>query len=107
MAYGILPDKRNDSWISFRLWLAESRETPLLHICIPQQFGPPFFVFLARYLAGGVSPLQQSQRRLHFPVGSPAHGHHEGKEHYPEEYPEKPLCHWQATNQLHIHILLH
>jgi len=44
----------------------------LFHICI-LQFGPSFFVFLARYLSGGISPLQQSQRRLHFPVGSPAH----------------------------------
>jgi len=89
-AHGILPNKRNDSWISFRLWLAESRETPLLHICIPQELGPPFFILLACDLPGGISSLQELQRRLHSPVSSSPHGHHKGKEQNPEKNPEKP-----------------
>jgi hypothetical protein len=62
----------------------------LLDFCVPQEFGPPFFVFLAGDLPGGISPLQQLQRRLHLPIGNPPHWHHEGKEYYPEKYPEKP-----------------
>jgi len=76
-AHGILPDKRNDSGISFRLWLAESRETSLLHIRIPQELGPTFLVLLACDLSGGISPFQKLEGRLHFSVSGSAHRHHE------------------------------
>jgi hypothetical protein len=62
----------------------------LFHIDIPLKFGPPFFVFLARDLPSGISPLQELQRRLHLPVVSPPHRHQEGKEQYPENEPKNP-----------------
>jgi hypothetical protein len=58
---------------AYRLWLVESKWISLFHIGIPQEFGPPFFVFLACDLSGGISLLQELQRRLHLPVGSPPH----------------------------------
>jgi hypothetical protein len=58
--------------------------------CIPQEYGPPKFVFLVCDLPGGISPLQELQRRLHLPVSSSPHWHHKGKEHNPEKDPEKP-----------------
>ena len=62
----------------------------LSHIGIPQEFAPPFFVFLTCDLPGGISPFQDLQRGLHFPVSSPPHRHHEGKEQHPEQDPKKP-----------------
>ena len=67
-----------------------SRDMSLFRIGIPQEFGPPFFVFLARDFPSGISPLQELQRRLHLPIGTPPHRHHEGKEQHPEKDPEKP-----------------
>ena len=61
----------------------------LFHVGIAQEFGPPFFVFLACDLPGGISSLQELQGRLHLPIGSPVNGHHEGKEQDPEKDPEK------------------
>lgn len=52
----------------------------LFHVGVPQEFGPPFFIFLAGDLPRGISPLQELKRRLHLPVGGPSHWHHEGKE---------------------------
>jgi hypothetical protein len=60
------------------------RRLSLFYIDIPLEFDPPFFVFLARDLPSGISPLQNLQRRLHLPVVSPPHWHHEGKEQYPD-----------------------
>jgi hypothetical protein len=63
---------------------------PSFHICIPQEFGPPFLVLLACDLSGGISPFQELYGRLHFPVSRSAHRHHERKEHNPKEDPEDP-----------------
>jgi hypothetical protein len=62
----------------------------LLDFCVPQEFGPPFFVFLACDLPGGISPLQELQRGLHLPIGDSSHRHQEGKEDDPEKNPKKP-----------------
>jgi len=71
-------------------WLVECRLRALFRIGIPQEFAPPFFVFLAGDLTGGISPLQELQRRLHLPIGDSSHRHQEGKEDDPEENPKKP-----------------
>jgi hypothetical protein len=39
---------------------------------------------------------------LHLPVGSPPHRHHEGKEHDPEEYPEKPPIPMHSPVVVHV-----
>jgi hypothetical protein len=49
----------------------------LFRIRISLELGSPFFVFLARDVTSGISPLKELQRRLHLPVGSPPHRHHE------------------------------
>jgi hypothetical protein len=78
-----------------------SEELSLFHIGIPQEFGPPFFVFLACDLPGGISPLQELQRRLHLSVGSPPHRHHEGKEQDPDEDPENPPIPMHSPKVVH------
>jgi hypothetical protein len=73
-----------------RRWLVEHEKLWLFQICVSQEFGPPFFVFLACGFAGGISPLQELQRRLHLPVGGPPYGHHEREEQDPKKHPENP-----------------
>jgi hypothetical protein len=78
-----------------------SEELSLFHSGIPQEFGPPFFVFLTCDLPGGISPLQELQRRLHLPVDSPPYRHHEGKEQDPEEDPENPPIPMHSPKVVH------
>jgi len=73
-----------------RVVLATLWQISLFHICIPQELGSPFFVFLACDLSGGISPLQELQGRLHLPIGDSSHRHHKGKEDDPKKNPEKP-----------------
>ena len=88
--YEILPDKRNNSRISFRPRLDRSEGLSLFHICVPQERGPPLFVFLACDLSGGISPFEELQGRLHFAVSGSAHRRHERQEEHPKEYPDNP-----------------
>jgi hypothetical protein len=85
------------------LWALALESKPMspFHIGIPQEFGPPFLVFLACDLPGSVSPFQELQRRLHFPVGSPPHRHHEREEHDPEQYLEKPPIPMHSPKVVH------
>jgi hypothetical protein len=66
-----------DVRLSLRIVVEWSKDISLFRIDIPLEFGSPFLVFLACDLAGGVSPLQELQRRLHLPVSGPPHRHHE------------------------------
>jgi hypothetical protein len=77
------------------------RRLSLFYIDIPLEFGPSFFVFLARDFPSGISPLQELQRRLHLSVVSPPHRHQEGKEQYPENDPKKPPI------SMHSQIVVH
>jgi hypothetical protein len=61
--------------------------------CISNKQDAAFLVFLGRYLARGISLLQQLERCLQLAVRRPvpsSHRHKEGKEHDPEEKPENP-----------------
>jgi hypothetical protein len=78
----------------------------LFYINIPLEFCPPFFVFLARDLPRCISPLQELKRRLHLPIVSPPHRHHEGKEQYPENDPENPPISMHSPIVVHSRNLL-
>ena len=83
----------------------KSKLIVLFDICISQEFGPPFFVFLACDLASGISSLEGLKRRLHETVASPLYRHKEAKEQHPDEDPPNPPIRVHAPVVIHRHPL--
>ena len=90
MLRGHLAGQFNRPQISLRLWPAVSIGISLPHTLIPQELRPPFLVLLACYLSRGISPFQELQGRLEFPVGGSTDGHQEREEDHPQQDPEHP-----------------
>jgi hypothetical protein len=82
------------------------RRLTSFHIGVPRELGSPFFVFLACDRPVGIPVLQEQQRRLHLPVGTTSHRHHEGKEYGPEKDPEKPPIPMHSPKVVHGRNLL-
>jgi hypothetical protein len=76
----------------------------LFHIGVSQEFGSPFFVFLACGFPGGISSLQELQRRLHLAVRGPPYRHHEREEQDPKEHPENPPQSMHSPKIVHAEI---